>query len=126
MSKLSKTGIDHVAKLARIELTEKEKEKFSRELSGILGYVEKLNKLHECTNSTNVTNHSGKDSKNNKMSVNNVEETSQVTGLENVYRKDIAGEQTQVDKDKKKNREKMLKNAPSQKDGYIKVRAILE
>ena len=82
----------------------KEKEKFSGQLSEILNYVEQLN----------------------QTDTSEVSETSQVTGLENVYREDKASELTQVDKDKNKNREKLLKNAPAQKDGYIKVKAVLE
>jgi len=104
MSKLSKSEIEKIANLARIEIDDKEKTKYSREISEILGYVEKLD----------------------KVDTENIAETSQVTGLENVYREDIASEATQVDKDKNKNREKLLKNSPAQKDGYIKVKAVLE
>jgi len=37
--------IDYVAKLARIRLTKEEKEKFGRQLDGIIHYMEKLNQL---------------------------------------------------------------------------------
>lgn len=37
--------IEYVAKLARLDLTKEEKEKFSRQLADILRYVEKLNQL---------------------------------------------------------------------------------
>jgi len=104
MPKISIDEVEKIAALARIEITDKEKTKYSREISEILGYVEKLN----------------------KVDTENIAETSQVTGLENVYREDIASEATQVDKDKNKNREKLLKNSPAQKDGYIKVKAVLE
>lgn len=104
MTKLSKDEIEKIAKLARIELSGKEKEKFSGELSAILNYVEQLN----------------------RVKTGNIKETSQVTGLENVYREDKATELTQVDKDKNKNREKLLANAPAQKDNYIKVKQVLE
>ena len=104
MSKITKDEVTKIAKLARIELSEKEKEKFSGQLSEILNYVEQLN----------------------QTDTSQVSETSQVTGLEHVYREDKASELTQVDKDKNKNREKLLKNAPAQKDGYIKVKAVLE
>jgi len=104
MAKLTKKDVEKIANLARIEITEKEKNKYSAELTEILGYVEKLN----------------------KVDTKNVSETSQVTGLENVYREDAATEATQVDKDKNKNREKLLKNAPAEKNGYIKTRAVLE
>jgi aspartyl-tRNA(Asn)/glutamyl-tRNA(Gln) amidotransferase subunit C len=102
MAKLSKIEVEKIAQLARIELTESEKAKFPLELSEILNYVEKLNKIH------------------NK----NVAETSQVTGLENVYRKDVTIKCSQDEAIK--NREELLKNAPAKKNGYIKVRAVLE
>lgn len=104
MTKLSKSEVEKIAKLARVELSNQEKEKFSGQLSDILAYVKKLQ----------------------KVSTKNVAETSQVTGLIDVYREDVASELTQVDKNKDKNREKLLKNAPAQKDGYIKVKAVLE
>lgn len=104
MSRINKDDVTHIAELARIELADQEKEKFSGQLSEILNYVEQLNKVN----------------------TDGVEETSQVTGLANVYREDVASELTQVDKDKNKNREKLLKNAPALKDGYIKVKAVLE
>jgi aspartyl-tRNA(Asn)/glutamyl-tRNA(Gln) amidotransferase subunit C len=104
MTKLTKSEIDHIAKLSRIELNDKEKENYSAELTEILGFVEKLN----------------------KVDTKNVTETSQVTGLANVYREDIAKEITQVNKNKNVNRKELLKNAPSEKDGYIKVKAVLE
>lgn len=104
MSKINKDQIEKIANLARIELSEKEKELYSQQLSGILGFVEKLS----------------------EVDTDGVAETSQVTGLENVYREDLADERTQVDKNKMKNREKLLANAPSQQNNFIKTKAILE
>lgn len=104
MAKLSKSEVEKIAELARIKLSEKEKEKFSFELSEILDYVEKINKAH------------------NK----DIPATSQVTGLKNILRADKATEITHPEKDKNQSRIAMLKNAPSQQDGYIKVRAVLE
>lgn len=43
--KITRQEVEHVAKLARLEITETEKEAFSQQLSGILTYVEKLNRL---------------------------------------------------------------------------------
>lgn len=43
--KLSKKEVEHIAKLAKIKLTEQEKEKFSKELSKILDYINILNEL---------------------------------------------------------------------------------
>lgn len=104
MSKISKSEVEYIAKLARIHLTEKDKEKYSKELSSILGYVEKLQSVN----------------------TDNVEETSQVTGLTNVYRDDKAADIWKVDKDIAKNREKLLANAPARKGEYVKVKQVLE
>ena len=43
--KLSAQEIEHVAHLARLEITPKEKEKFTAQLNDILGYIDKLNEL---------------------------------------------------------------------------------
>lgn len=40
---ITKKEVEHIARLARIELTETEKEKFGNDLSGILNFVNKLN-----------------------------------------------------------------------------------
>ena len=60
--------IEHVAKLARLKLTDAEKKRFSNQMETIIKYIEKLNEL---------------DTK-------NVEPTAHVLGLENVFRNDIA------------------------------------
>ena len=60
--------IEHVAKLARLKLTDAEKKRFSNQMETIIKYIEKLNEL---------------DTK-------NVEPTAHVLGLENVFRDDIA------------------------------------
>lgn len=104
MSKITRDEVEKIAKLARIELNEREKAKFSRELSEIFTFVEKLKKVQ----------------------TTNLEETSQVTGLENVYRKDLASELTHADKNSKKNQEIMMKNAPQKKDNYWRVNKVLE
>lgn len=103
MSKISKQEVERIAKLARIHITDKEKEIFSKDLSAILGYVEKLEKVN----------------------TNKIEETSQVTGLENVYRKDETSEIWKADKDIKKNTEELLKNAKNKQDNYVKVKQVL-
>jgi aspartyl-tRNA(Asn)/glutamyl-tRNA(Gln) amidotransferase subunit C len=63
---LSLDQVKHIAKLARIGIDDAEAEKFSKQLSGILEYVELLN----------------------EVKTDGVEPTSQVTGLNNVTRKD--------------------------------------
>lgn len=63
---LSEEEVKHVAKLARIALTDKEVKKFSKQLSNVLDYMEILNEI---------------DTK-------ELEATNQVTGLTNVMEKD--------------------------------------
>lgn len=58
--------VSHIATLARLRLSEEEKEKYRGQLSGILDYVEKLL----------------------AVDTENIEPTSQVTGLTNVVRED--------------------------------------
>ena len=42
---ISKEEVKHIAKLARLGLSEKETEKFQKELSSILDYIEKLKEV---------------------------------------------------------------------------------
>ncbi len=43
--KLSIKEVEYVARLARLEITDKETEKFTAQLNDILGYIDKLNEL---------------------------------------------------------------------------------
>lgn len=90
-----KIDVAHVAKLANLPLKPDEKEKFEKQLSEILAYVEKLK----------------------EVDTKNIEITSQVTGLENVTRKDEAKPSLSQDD--------ALSNAKSQHNGFFKVPAIL-
>ena len=42
---ISKTDVEEIAELARLELTAEETDLFTEQLSSIIGYVEKLNEL---------------------------------------------------------------------------------
>lgn len=64
---LTEDQVRHIAKLARIRLTDKEVKKFSKQLSGVLDYMDILN----------------------EVDTKNVPETSQVTGLKNVMEEDV-------------------------------------
>ena len=64
-----KISVEHIAKLARLSVSEEEKELFGPQLNGILSYMEKLNEL---------------DTK-------DVEPTSHVLSLSNVMRDDMPG-----------------------------------
>ena len=96
ISSMSDFDIEHVARLARLKLNETEKQKFTQEIGEILNYVDQLEK----TDTSGVTS------------------VTQISGLENVVREDkIANDN---------NREKLLANAPEQKDGYIVVKKVFE
>ena len=43
--KLSTKEVEDVARLARLEVTDKETEKFTAQLNDILGYIDKLNEI---------------------------------------------------------------------------------
>ena len=96
MSNISKKQIQHIAKLARIELTQKEEEKFTKDLSSILSYIEQLDKVN----------------------LKGIKRIDQITGVRDVIRKDELGSKRKI--------EKILKNAPQLKGEYIQVPKILE
>ncbi len=75
---ISKQEVEHIAKLARLGLSEKEIEKMRHELAGILDYV---NQLEE-------------------VDIAGVQPTSHSLELTNVYRIDDADEQTKEVVDK--------------------------
>jgi aspartyl-tRNA(Asn)/glutamyl-tRNA(Gln) amidotransferase subunit C len=64
---LSRDQVLHVAKLARLELTEDEMERFSGELSKVLDHIEKISELGD---------------------LDDIEPTSHVVAVENVLRDD--------------------------------------
>lgn len=67
MSSLTPDQVRHIARLARLRLTDSEVEKFTKELTGILQYVDMLT----------------------EVDTSSVEATAQVTGLENAFREDV-------------------------------------
>lgn len=88
--------VEHVAKLARLNLTPEEKMTFTEQLSAILQYAEKLNELD----------------------TEGVEPTTHVLHLSNVMRDDVVKESLP--------QEKVFLNAPDEEDGQFKVPAVLE
>jgi len=96
---ITKKDVEHIAKLARLGLSEKEKEKYAKELSGILDYMNKLNEIN----------------------IEGVQPTSQVTGLENIFREDENPHKLEADKIKK-----IIEQAPERKNNFIKTKTILE
>lgn len=95
---ITKKEVQHVAKLARLNMTGKEEEKFTKELSLILDYVEKLKEVN----------------------IDKVKPTSHPFEIENVTREDVPRES------EKETVQKLIKAAPDKKDNYIKVKTILK
>ncbi len=93
----SKETIDHILKLALLDLSDEEKEKLAIQLGDILNYFKKLDNL---------------DTSNVKPM------THPIDGLKNVFREDIPW--------KSLSNEEALKNAKHKKDGYIKAPRILK
>ncbi len=95
---ISRKEVQHIAKLARIGLTDKEIQRFQKELSSILDYIEKLK----------------------KVDVSKTEPTSHPRLIRNIMRKDQPrDEKTEV-------RKKLIEAAPCQERGYVKVKSVLK
>jgi len=94
---ISKKEVEHVAKLARLGLKEKEIEKMQKELTLILDYFDLLK----------------------EVDVSRVPPTSHSILLENIDREDIIKEETPETVNK------MLAGAPAKEKGHIKVKGIL-
>jgi aspartyl-tRNA(Asn)/glutamyl-tRNA(Gln) amidotransferase subunit C len=93
---ISKEQVEHVAKLARLEVSEDEKTTFARQLSAILTHIDQLKDLDTA----------------------GVEPTATVLPADNVFREDeVRPSLTQ---------EQALANAPDQADGFFRVPKILE
>jgi len=97
MAKLSKEEIEHIAKLSRLDLSSEEKERYSRELSAVLAYVDQLSEVDTET----------------------VEPTANVTGLQNIWRDDSV-ESSGITHDD------IELNAPEFKDGFFVVPGVFE
>ena len=91
-----KINVSHVAKLANLVVEKDEIEKFEHQLSNVLEYIKKLE----------------------EVDVSGVEPTSQVTGLENVYREDkVTPSLSQAE---------ALSNASDIQNGMFKVKGIFD
>lgn len=88
---ISDETIEYVGILAKLELSDEEKEKAKEDMGKMLDYIDKLNELD----------------------TSNVEPMSHVFPVNNVFREDVV---TNGD-----DRESILKNAPEEKDGAFVV-----
>lgn len=88
--------IGHIALLARLNLSQEEKDLFSRQLGSIIEYIKKLNELD----------------------TSNVEPTAHVLPLHNVFREDKVQPSLP--------REMALQNAPERNEQFYRVPKIIE
>ena len=94
--KITEKDVEYVARLARLELTAREKPVFCRQLETILEYIDKLSKVN----------------------TDNVAPTSHVVPLKNVYREDEAKFFDNTDG--------ILSNAPEKEGRLFKVKKVIE
>lgn len=90
-SMISIKDVEHVAKLARLELTEEEKEKFAKQLGDVLIYVDQMN----------------------EVDTSNVEPLSHAVDFSNVMREDVIRYDC--------TKEELMMNAPDEENGFFKV-----
>lgn len=96
--KISKKDVEYVARLARLELTEKEKDTFTEQLGSILDYIDRLNRQETA----------------------DVPPTSHVLDLKNVWRED------EVRPCPEEVRRNILANSPDREDDLFKVKKVIE
>lgn len=94
--KVTKETIEHAADLARLNISEAEKEKFTSEMEKIISYVDKLNELD----------------------TTNVKPMEHVIPMQNVLREDVVTDSF--------DRDELLKSAPSHENGCYKVPKVVE
>ena len=95
---LSREQIEHIAKLARLDLTAAEIKTLGKELSAVFGYIDQLKEVDTSA----------------------VEPTAQVTGLNNVWREDTV---TEWDDNE---RQAALKEAPHKEGDFLKVKRVID
>jgi len=98
---ITKKDVEHVARLARLALSEEEKERYTQQLGTILTYIEKMSAL---------------DTK-------NVPPTSHVLPLSNVWREDKMEASTSATLGSP---EEILANAPEHEGPLFKVNKVIE
>jgi aspartyl-tRNA(Asn)/glutamyl-tRNA(Gln) amidotransferase subunit C len=93
---LDREAVLHIARLARIHLTDAEVDTYAMQLGDIIGHFNVLDGVN----------------------TDGVEPTTQALPLRNVLADDVAGSSL--------GREQVLSLAPNTEDGYLRVRAVLE
>jgi len=96
MVKISKDLIDTLSKLAKINLTKEQEEKYAGEFSSVMGYMEEIKNIN----------------------VDHIQETSRIAKEENVLREDVVKESI--------SQKEALKNSKNTNNGYFLVPAIFK
>lgn len=99
---ISKENVNHISRLARIELTSAEEQKIEKDLSAVLDFVAKLNGV----NTENIAPLTGG------------------TDLINAMRPDTIYENVFSHEEKLETAAKLTKAAPEHKEGFVKVQAV--
>lgn len=94
--KITVADVQHVARLARLELSSVEQELFAGQMDSILDYVEKLKELN----------------------TDGIVPTSHAVPMENAFREDIVGSSIGL--------EKALANAPERNGSFFAVPKVIE
>jgi len=94
--KITRAEVEHVARLARLELSDEEKETFTGQMDAILAYVDKLNGL----DTTGIV------------------PTAHAVPMENAFRDDVETPSIGV--------ESALANAPDRVEGFFRVPKVIE
>ncbi|MBS4029634.1 MAG: Asp-tRNA(Asn)/Glu-tRNA(Gln) amidotransferase subunit GatC [Ignavibacteriales bacterium] len=92
---VTKYDVDNIAKLARLDFPDSEKEKLTEKFNDILKMMDKLNELD----------------------TTNIEPLTHILPLQNVFREDVTKESEP--------REDILKNAPSATEEFFKVPKVI-
>lgn len=98
---IKKEDVRHIAKLARLGVTIKEEEKFQKDLSAVLDYMELLN----------------------EVDISNIEPTFHPS--EDYINKNEIMREDKAESEAEETVNKMIKAAPDKKDRHIKVKSIL-
>jgi len=105
---IKKEDVKHIAQLARLGLSEKEAERFQKELSSVLDYFKKLEKV-------------------DISGVSLSDFARQMRGDKNVTRDDITGlsNKETLDEQYLKSK-KLIDMAPETKNGFLKVKSVFK
>jgi aspartyl-tRNA(Asn)/glutamyl-tRNA(Gln) amidotransferase subunit C len=98
---LTDKEVQHIANLARIQLTEHEQEKFKKDLSSVLEYIDTLQ----------------------KVDTKSIEPLYQVTGLENAVRTDEPRNSFPMSE---RLNELLIGQAPMKEERFLKVKSVLK